>query len=192
MADFEVVVRDFADRIKLFLKYFNWIINHSDLDEVTKIGISEWDLRIDLKDFGSSKGRVSIIPIGNNIICRVKLREDYVLPLIEEAVRNAIEDAKRIIIAETPEPIPPNSGMTKLMDCPGCGRALYWDVIFCPFCGYKLKKCMVCKLIIEKEQEIVRYPYCDGLAHRDHILEYVKVKGQCPSCGKRLTKEELV
>jgi hypothetical protein len=189
MADFEVVVRGLADRIKLFLKYFDWIINHSHLDEVTKIGMSEWDL---WRNWGSASGRVSITPIGNNIICRATIRENYAFPLLEEVVRNVIEDAKRIIIAETPEPIPPGSGKTKLRDCPVCGRALYSEVVSCPFCGSKLEKCIVCKLVIEKEQEIVICPYCAGRAHRDHILEYVKIKGRCPSCRNALRKESLL
>lgn len=188
MAVFEVVIRDFADRIKLFLKYFDYIINHSDL-EVIKIGMSEWVLN---GDVGYSRGRVSVTPMGNNVVCRVTTWENYAFPTVEKAVRNAIDNAKRVIIAETPEPITPSTSMTKLMDCPGCGRALYREVTFCPFCGSKMEKCTVCKLIIEKDQEIVRCPYCNGLAHKDHILEYVKVKGRCPSCRNALRKEILL
>jgi predicted RNA-binding Zn-ribbon protein involved in translation (DUF1610 family) len=188
MTDFEVVVWNLADRIKLFLKYFEWMINHLGLYEVFKIGMSEWDL---MRYWGSERGRLSITPIGNNIVCRVRIRDDYHNPPVEPLVRNAIEYARRMVIAESPEPtppktIPPNSVKTKLGDCPACGKALHWELDSCPFCGSKLEKCIVCNLIIGENDEITKCPYCSGLAHRDHMLEYIKVKGQCPSCGKEL------
>jgi predicted RNA-binding Zn-ribbon protein involved in translation (DUF1610 family) len=55
-----------------------------------------------------------------------------------------------------------------------------------------IDRCIICNLIIGENDEITKCPYCSGLAHRDHMLEYIKVKGQCPSCGKELKRYELV
>jgi C4-type Zn-finger protein len=54
-----------------------------------------------------------------------------------------------------------------------------------------LGTCPVCKSDIRKSDPVVSCPYCGTLAHRDHLLEYLHVKGNCPSCGKRLNEKEI-
>jgi uncharacterized CHY-type Zn-finger protein len=46
--------------------------------------------------------------------------------------------------------------------------------------------CMICKLPFKPQQEIARCPMCQSLFHRDHIFEWLKVKGKCPVCQQQL------
>jgi endogenous inhibitor of DNA gyrase (YacG/DUF329 family) len=211
MTYFEVVIPDSIDEYDAFLEYFDeQLRNFSGLKRVTKIAQTEWDLSGGML----SKGRVNIIKSAKDIIVKVNAELDIVpiviiivLSLliglivlvvaldhqkkIESEVRRAIENAKTKLLKA---PIIPfqKLGKKKLFDCPGCGKALYEESNFCPYCGFKLEKCMVCNLIIDKYQEISKCPHCASLAHRDHLLEYLKIKAHCPMCGKELKRGDVV
>ncbi|MHA1311439.1 MAG: hypothetical protein ACTSWR_06325 [Candidatus Helarchaeota archaeon] len=47
--------------------------------------------------------------------------------------------------------------------------------------------CPVCKGIIKPGDVKIKCPACGVVAHKDHFLEYLKIHGTCPSCGKRLS-----
>jgi len=47
--------------------------------------------------------------------------------------------------------------------------------------------CPVCKGVIKPTETKIKCPACATEAHRDHFLEYLKIHGTCPSCGKRLS-----
>lgn len=213
MTNFEVVIPDSADNFDIFVEHFDQQIKISNLKRVAKIGQSVWDLSGGIL----SKGNVQIYRRADNIICEVKAEID-IIPIIlvmllslliglilvifaydnkkkiEVEVRRTIESAKIKILMEAPARTVSISNVDKekLMNCPSCGKALYKEGNFCPYCGFKLERCIVCNLTIGKEDEITRCPYCSGIAHRDHMLEYIKVKGQCPICGKELKKYELL
>ncbi|MFB0562900.1 MAG: zinc-ribbon domain-containing protein [Candidatus Lokiarchaeia archaeon] len=213
MTDFEVVIPDSAYEFDNFVEHFDQQIKYSNLKRAAKIAQTEWDLSGGIL----SKGRVNIYRSANNIIVRVKSEIDIV-PIIliiilslligiiflviasdnqkkiDSEVRRAIESAKTKILMETRTKTVsiPILDKEKIMDCPGCGEALYEEANFCPYCGFKLENCIVCNRIIGKEDEITKCLHCSGLAHRDHLLEYIKVKGRCPNCGKGLKKYELV
>jgi hypothetical protein len=46
--------------------------------------------------------------------------------------------------------------------------------------------CMICKLPFKSQQKVVSCPMCQSLFHRDHIFEWLKVKGKCPVCKQQL------
>jgi predicted nucleic acid-binding Zn-ribbon protein len=50
---------------------------------------------------------------------------------------------------------------------------------------------MVCKASLEKNDEMLFCPFCGSLAHKDHLLEWLHVKGYCPSCGRHLEDDEV-
>ncbi|WXG44178.1 MAG: hypothetical protein WED04_09105 [Promethearchaeati archaeon SRVP18_Atabeyarchaeia-1] len=54
-----------------------------------------------------------------------------------------------------------------------------------------LGTCPICKYDILRSDPVASCPYCGTLAHRVHLLEYLHVKGDCPSCGKRLSEKEI-
>ena len=47
--------------------------------------------------------------------------------------------------------------------------------------------CPICKAMISAKDQIIQCPACNVKAHKDHFLEYIKIHGACPSCGKRLS-----
>lgn len=46
--------------------------------------------------------------------------------------------------------------------------------------------CIVCQLPINENQLVLECPVCNLKAHRDHLLEWIKIKGFCPRCGHKL------
>ena len=51
--------------------------------------------------------------------------------------------------------------------------------------------CIVCKDALHDSDKIVRCPHCGGVAHRGDFLEWIHVKGRCPSCQGRIDEKEL-
>ena len=53
------------------------------------------------------------------------------------------------------------------------------------------KKCCVCNLTLSKGEEAVRCPFCLNVAHKDHMLEWLHVRGSCPVCQRHVSESEL-
>jgi predicted RNA-binding Zn-ribbon protein involved in translation (DUF1610 family) len=51
--------------------------------------------------------------------------------------------------------------------------------------------CMVCGQELKVRDSLAWCPHCGGSAHRDHLLEYLHVHGQCPACSQHLDEKEL-
>ncbi len=48
-------------------------------------------------------------------------------------------------------------------------------------------RCMVCNLIVEpSKQNIIYCPHCNSPAHREHLIEWIKIKSFCPNCKKTI------
>ena len=54
-------------------------------------------------------------------------------------------------------------------------------------------KCIVCNLPVKKEQlpQALKCPHCNGIGHPDHLTEWLKMKGTCPYCRRRLSRSKL-
>ena len=50
-------------------------------------------------------------------------------------------------------------------------------------------RCSVCLSIIKAGESFVRCPHCDIPSHYSHIVEWIKVKPQCPNCKKKLVSK---
>lgn len=195
MQEFEEVVWGLADLYDIFLEALDKRIQNSNLKKVTRMGEYEWHV----SDSGS-KSYILVYQRGNDIICWLKIGTSgilsFILPLvtkIEVAVRNAITEADTDILMEgTTKPTPLKMSKRRMVLCPNCGSSISRDINFCPKCGSELEKCIICNLVIGKNQKIAKCPSCGGLAHRTHFLEYLRIKTQCPTCGKWVKKEELV
>ena len=48
------------------------------------------------------------------------------------------------------------------------------------------ERCSVCMSPIKAGESFVRCPFCDTPSHYAHIVEWIKVKPQCPNCRKKL------
>ncbi|MHA1910554.1 MAG: hypothetical protein ACTSYA_02555 [Candidatus Kariarchaeaceae archaeon] len=47
-------------------------------------------------------------------------------------------------------------------------------------------RCSVCRGPIRSGQSFVSCPHCDSSAHYSHLMEWIKVKAQCPHCRQKL------
>ena len=50
--------------------------------------------------------------------------------------------------------------------------------------------CPICKSIMSAKETTISCPSCGVKAHKDHFLEYIKIHGTCPKCGKRLSMKQ--
>lgn len=48
------------------------------------------------------------------------------------------------------------------------------------------ESCMICVQEIEAGEPILTCPHCEGKAHRRHLVEWVKTKGNCPMCRRNI------
>jgi len=80
---------------------------------------------------------------------------------------------------------------TEEVTCPSCGMPYASDTPFCPNCGEERLRCIVCLLPIVSG-DIIKCPHCGGIAHKEHLQEWVKVKGFCPNCKQALSEYDLV
>ncbi|MHA1667523.1 MAG: hypothetical protein ACTSUR_02600 [Candidatus Heimdallarchaeaceae archaeon] len=51
------------------------------------------------------------------------------------------------------------------------------------------ERCTVCMSPIKAGDSFVRCPFCDAPSHYAHIIEWIKVKPQCPNCRKKLVSK---
>lgn len=77
------------------------------------------------------------------------------------------------------------------MSCVSCGFSFPAELDICPECGEERARCSVCQLDIVFGDDLVRCPYCGVPSHRDHLLEWIRIKGFCPTCRKELSAETL-
>jgi hypothetical protein len=75
--------------------------------------------------------------------------------------------------------------------CLFCGAKIPEDAKFCPNCGGAQLECSVCKAGIVSGDTLVKCPYCGVLSHREHLLEWIKVKGNCPNCSETLREKDV-
>ncbi|NVM03452.1 MAG: hypothetical protein HWN67_14080 [Candidatus Helarchaeota archaeon] len=66
--------------------------------------------------------------------------------------------------------------------CFNCQTVNKNNSTFCVNCGLTLTGCSICLLKIGSTEEVLRCPYCNSLAHKSHLLEWLKIKGVCPVC----------
>lgn len=77
------------------------------------------------------------------------------------------------------------------LKCLFCGSEITKDTESCPNCGKAKAKCPVCWNDIFPEENFVKCPHCDTLYHRDHLLEWIKVRGFCPNCMNKLNRTDI-
>ncbi|MEM3563797.1 MAG: RING finger protein [Candidatus Jordarchaeaceae archaeon] len=51
-------------------------------------------------------------------------------------------------------------------------------------------ECPICRKVLLEGDKTEVCPNCLERFHRDHLLEWVKVKGTCPNCGQRIVLEK--
>ncbi len=64
--------------------------------------------------------------------------------------------------------------------------------IICLNCGKKTRSCEICKEYMITGDKLVQVISCGHVFHKNHILEWIKVKGICPICKERINEESIV
>ncbi|MFX1465493.1 MAG: tetratricopeptide repeat protein [Promethearchaeota archaeon] len=81
---------------------------------------------------------------------------------------------------------------SEIISCPFCSETIPSGIEKCPTCGEKAVKCPICTTPIEFGDEFVKCPHCNTMAHRSHLLEWIKIKGVCPVCRKILKDIDII
>lgn len=92
---------------------------------------------------------------------------------------------------EKRKPIFVKPQIPKKPQCANCGSQTPINAKFCPQCGSMINRCSVCNRSIILGDLTAECPYCGAQSHRDHLLEWIKVKGHCPHCNKKLSKKDI-
>jgi len=50
--------------------------------------------------------------------------------------------------------------------------------------------CMICKLSLRKNQEIMKCPFCHSYFHSEHLQEWLQIADDCPVCNKSLYRKK--
>lgn len=80
---------------------------------------------------------------------------------------------------------------TQPMRCVICGKEIEAGSAKCLVCGEPRYRCILCKRQIDFSDDWLKCPHCEELAHRSHLLEWVKVKGTCPNCRQPLRPSDV-
>lgn len=75
--------------------------------------------------------------------------------------------------------------------CVYCGLEVPENANYCPRCHGIIANCSVCSQNIASGDRFLECPHCGTLSHRDHLLEWIKVKGYCPSCKNKLRESDF-
>ncbi|MBY9001153.1 MAG: hypothetical protein KGD64_09580, partial [Candidatus Heimdallarchaeota archaeon] len=61
----------------------------------------------------------------------------------------------------------------------------------CPNCDEKIPICEICRSHLTLGEKIVQSSTCNHVYHKDHILEWIKIKSNCPVCKEPLVEKNL-
>lgn len=61
----------------------------------------------------------------------------------------------------------------------------------CSNCGKKTPLCDICKNPMTSDQPLLLFETCGHIYHKEHILEWIKIKGTCPICKDKINEKTL-
>ena len=134
-----------------------------------------------------------------------KVREDQiVIPIVryEEAIKGLVKSGQIVgeyfeleqvfVRKKSNEQLIKPVSFSKEYICYFCGNPIEVDAKICPSCQNNVIHCNVCKLPITFGQEVGKCSFCEVKGHLTHFQEWVKIKGICPNCKKKLPVEGIV
>ena len=89
-----------------------------------------------------------------------------------------LEESEAKMVAETES--------DKIFSCSNCGALMTFSDKNCPSCGSAKPVCVVCLSDLNENDVIVKLTCCSSYAHKEHIDNWVSVKGHCPKCHKEI------
>jgi hypothetical protein len=78
-----------------------------------------------------------------------------------------------------------------LQICPHCGSRQSVLIRTCTECSKELPSCQICKRGFAEEESRIHCPQCDNPFHKNHLQEYIRIKGECPVCKEGLKVDQF-
>lgn len=77
-------------------------------------------------------------------------------------------------------------------NCPKCNNPILEGQKSCGFCTQRLT-CPIClKSVVKAENvDLVECKQCSNIFHREHLLQSVRMRRECPICNVRLAEQEV-
>ncbi|NPD89218.1 MAG: E3 ubiquitin protein ligase [Asgard group archaeon] len=120
-------------------------------------------------------GKMHLVPFLCNFVRESESKNDKSTP--EEVEDNQIESTKKI-------------------HCFYCEAELEEieddGPIICLNCGKKTRTCKICMKYMVAGKELSQLFECGHVFHKDHILEWIRIKGICPICKTRINEESVI
>jgi hypothetical protein len=70
--------------------------------------------------------------------------------------------------------------------CINCGEQIATRKGHCSACGTPRPVCVVCYSTFRRKDTIVKLPCCSNYAHKEHITNFIEIKGHCPKCHQEI------
>ena len=174
----------------------NWVICIPKIDTADKGLIILVIVGIIFTSFAWIGDIASWIIIGNGfLIDGILLVVAIVLTIGTVFIRSKLKKGKSVAVSEEDELVEEldetkeDEEITltdKLFTCNNCGANMTLLDVNCPSCGSSKPVCVVCLSELNKDDTIVKLTCCSSYAHKDHIDNWVSVKGHCPKCLKEI------
>lgn len=120
-----------------------------------------------------------------------RTRQD-IQDLVPDRIPAETESVRVSPAAETEvKPSPKALTVKTKLRCPSCQKIVRKREDLCSKCGKVLSRCMVCQKVIGPDDDTTQCPHCLGLAHRDHLEQWLQIKALCPYCKKSLQPHSL-
>lgn len=85
-----------------------------------------------------------------------------------------------------------SSTISKDYICYYCSYPIEKEDKTCPSCKKEILRCNGCKLPISFGEKVGKCSFCEVIGHLSHFQEWIKIKGKCPTCQKKLPLEGIV
>jgi len=80
---------------------------------------------------------------------------------------------------------------SRKMHCLNCGHLIKSANEPCSNCDQLPSKCSVCQGLIKRGDTVLECPDCSNVAHDEHMVQWMKIKEECPVCKTRISKRTL-
>jgi len=130
----------------------------------------------------------------NNVKISKEQYEEAIKQLLKsKQITGEYFELEQVFVRKNSEdtPIKPVS-FSKEYICYHCGNPLDKEAKTCAACNSEALRCSVCKLPISFGEEVGKCSLCETKGHLVHMQEWVKVKGKCPTCMKKIPIEGVV
>ena len=80
---------------------------------------------------------------------------------------------------------------SKKNHCLNCGHVIESSYDPCRNCGELPVKCSICQGLIKSGENVLECPTCNNIAHKEHMLQWLKIKEECPICKTEVSNRTL-